>query len=321
MTNPLRLGLCLVFVLGLSGADLAGAAPAAPPPAGKSRRVSPPAAPPPVGGPRRAAEPRVAETLMPGSASSPTEKIEQANNLYSYGRYEAVVRLLRPLVERGLVKSKADRVEALRLYGICLFLTQRKSAAMRVFRSLILLAPRTRLDPRLVQPEVIAAFDSIRRPHLEKLRLETLKVRRRAQRSLSRRWAVLNVLPPVGQFQNGHWRKGLIVLTLELSMLAANLASYYMLRSKGLRQPDGTFVEKDADGNVVNDRRSLAKALMGINYASLGLLIGTLIYGMADGFVYHYREARRLKGIIERPVVIYPLPTREGAGLALSFTF
>jgi hypothetical protein len=306
MTRPVRISVCLAFAVVLLSANLVSAAPTAAPPAGKARPVS---------------APRRARAVLPGSAASPARKLEQANNLYSYGRYEAVVRLLRPLVERGLVKSKADRVEALRLYGICLFLTQRKSAALRVFRSLILLAPRTRLDSRLVQPEVITAFGRIRRPHLEKLRRETLKVRSRALRSLAKRYAVLNVLPPVGQFQNGHWRKGVIVLTLEVAMLAANLASYFLLRSKGLRQPDGTFVEKDADGNVVNDRRPLAKALMGINYASLGLLIGTLIYGMADGFVYHYREVKRLKGIINRPVVILPLPTRHGAGIALTFTF
>ena len=238
----------------------------------------------------------------------------EASNQYAYGRYEKVVTLLRSVVERDLLKTRADRLEALRLYGICLHLTGRKAAALSVFRSLVRQAPRTRLDPRLVQPEVISAFESVRRPL-------QLKLRRNAHRALARRYTVLNFLPPAGQFQNGQWRKAVVLLGLEVCFLTANLVSFYMLRSTQLRQPDGTFVEKDADGNVVNDRRNLAKALIGINYASLGLLLGTLVYGIVDGLVYNARENGRLRRLIERPLVILPMPTRAGAGIGLTLRY
>ncbi len=256
---------------------------------------------------------------------SPGQILVQANNHYAYGRYETVVKLLRPIVERGLLKAKADRLEGLRLYGICLYLTQRKAAALQVFRSLIDLAPQTRLDPRIVQPEVVAAFERIRQPHLRRLKRQAqraLRKRRdRARQAMARRWAVLNVIPVAGQFQNGHWKKGLVLLSVELAMLAANLTSYYLLRSKSLRQPDGTFVERDVDGNVLHDRRNLAKALMGINYGSLAVLLGTVVYGLVDGFYYHYRHKRRLKRIIERPLSVLPLASPGGAGISLALKF
>jgi hypothetical protein len=194
-----------------------------------------------------------------------------------------------------------------------------------VFRSLIDLAPQTRLDPRLVQPEVVAAFERLRQPHLRRLgeraRRAQQKRRALARRALDRRWAILNVIPSAGQFQNGHWRKGLVLLSVELGLLAANLTSYYLLRSTSLRQRDGTFVERDADGNVLHDRRGLARALMGINYASLGLLLGTLVYGMVDGFYFHFRHNGRLRRIIERPLAVTPMPAPGGAGISLSLAF
>ena len=114
---------------------------------------------------------------------------------------------------------------------------------------------------------------------------------------------------------------GVVLLSVNLALLAVNLASYYLLRSRSLRQPDGTFVEKDVDGNVVHDHRSLAKALMGINYASFGLLLGTLVYGIVDGFYYHHRHKRRLRKIIEQPLTVMPLSTPGGAGISLKLTF
>jgi hypothetical protein len=194
-----------------------------------------------------------------------------------------------------------------------------------VFRSLIDQAPQTRLDPRIVQPEVVAAFERIRQSHLRRLKDQARRAgeRRqdRARSALARRWTILNLIPGAGQLQNGHWRKGVVVLTLELTLLAAHVASYYLLRSGSLRQPDGTFVEKDADGNVVHDRRGLAKALIGVNYASLGLLLGTLVYGVVDGFYYHFRQNRRIRRIIERPLTVTPLSAPGGAGVSLTLKF
>ncbi len=268
-------------------------------------------------------------SAAPAPRLSPGKVVVQANNHYAYGRYETVVQLLRPIVEQGLLKRRADRLEGLRLYGICLYLTGRKMAAAQVFRSLIDQAPQTRLDPRIVQPEVVAAFERIRLPRLRRLQDQARRLRdakkERARRRLARRWAILNMIPAAGQFQNGHWRKGLVVLSLELTMVVANLTSYYLLRSDSLRQADGTFVQKDADGNVVHDRRTLAKVLMGINYASLGVLVSTLLYGVIDGFYFHFRQTRRLQRVIERPgpptVSLLPLVAPGGGGLSLTLKF
>jgi hypothetical protein len=250
----------------------------------------------------------------PAGARTPAQVLEEASNQFAYGKYAEVVNLLRPVVERGLLPDRADRIEALRLYGVCLHLTGRRVAAVHAFRALVLEDPKVRLDPRLVPPEVVAAFEAVRQERLRELR----EAQRRAQRP---RYAVLNLIPSAGQFQNGHWRKGAVVLTAELALLAANLASYYLLRSPSLRQADGTFIERDAGGQVVSDRRGLAKALMGINYASLGLLLGTVVYGFVDGFVYHGKARRARARLLRDDLVVVPIPTAGGAGLGLGMTF
>lgn len=246
--------------------------------------------------------------LRPGAA------LNEASNQFSYGRYARVVELLRPVVERDALRSLEDRVEALRLYGICLYLTDRKAAALRIFKDLVELAPETRLDPRLVQPEVVAAFERIR---LRRARADRKAVRRK----LRKRYGFLNLLPPVGQFQNGHWRKAVVVLSLEVAFLAANIGTYYALRDKSLRQPDRTYVERDAQGNVVQDHRPLAKALMAINYASLALLVGTVIYGMVDGYVYYVRKKRRLERLLDQPLTVLPAPAPGGGALSITLRY
>ncbi len=273
-----------------------------------------------------APSPRAGEAAR--RAANPEQTLLLASNYYSYGRYERVVTLLRPLVERGLLRGRGDRLEALRLFGICLFLTKRRAAAVQVFRTLIGLAPGTRLDPRIVQPEVVAAFERVRQPHLRRLRERARRERARqriqARRELDRRFVILSLIPLAGQLQNGHWKKGVALLTVELALLAANLSSYFLLRSTSLRQPDGTFVEKDADGNVVHDRRGVARALMGINYASLGLLVGAMLYGVVDGLYFHLRRNSQLKRTIERlsrPLAVAPLAAPGGVGVSLSLSF
>ncbi len=325
----------VVWLLSLLVATPAVAAPAASPPEARPPARPPAAAPAKRPAPTPAARPaaapaptrRVAAAPAPAvrrarpapapttaSRLKPGAVLNEASNQFSFGRYRRVVALLRPLVERDLLTSRDDQVEALRLYGICLYLTGRKAAALRIFQTLVSLAPETRLDPRLVQPEVVAAFERIRRSKL-------LQIRRAARRKLHRRYGFLNLLPPVGQFQNGHWRKGVTVLSLELAFLGANIGTYYALRSRSLRQPDRTFVEKDAQGNVIADHRPLARALQVINISSLVLLCGTVVYGIIDGYVHYMRRKRSLERLLQQPMTLLPMPTADGGGVALTVRF
>jgi hypothetical protein len=262
----------------------------------------------------RSPQPAARSTSSVKTGDDPAQIIRTAHNFFQYGQYEKVVSLLRPIIERGLINEKADLTEALRMYGISLFLTGRKPGALLVFGRVVDMDPTLRLDPRLVPPEVVTAFDKIRKQHLAK------KVRR--VRHTRSRYAVLNFIPPAGQFQNGQHLKAWLILAAEVSLLAVNLASYGVLRSKKYRH-GGSYVVQNIHGEIVEDHRKLAKSMLGVNYASFGLLLATVVYGIVDGYVVMHRQEkkeRKRRKFLEKQLSIAPGPGMDvGVSLAVSF--
>src|SRR5205085_1647978 len=124
---------------------------------------------------------------------------------------------LRGLVDAGEPRDAVDRAQALRIYGIACVLTGRQLAAKGAFLDWLALEPRARLDPTLVRPEVVDFFERLRAEHRDELVRE---VERRRPRT-----AVLNLLPPAGQYQNGQRAKFAALLAAEIGLLALNLAT------------------------------------------------------------------------------------------------
>ncbi len=241
--------------------------------------------------------------------------LQSAHNAFEYGQYEETVNLLRPIVERGIEMEGADKVEALRLYSISLYLTGRKKGARLVFRELIALDSTMRLDPRLVPPQVVNAFDRVRREMLQE-KVESLE-------PMKKRYAVLNFLPPAGQFQNREFAKAYSLLGAEILLLGLNLGSLAVLRTPKYRQ-GGDFVVQDIDGNIIEDNRKLAKAMRAVNYASFGALLGILVYGMIDGYIVMRRQVRTERArrrFLRRQVVFHPEASPRGGGMHLRMDF
>lgn len=252
----------------------------------------------------------------PAASTNPTAVLQKASDFFENGQHKQVIRLLRPIIEQDLLKQKVDQVEALRIYGISLYLAGLKGAARLIFHRLVTLSPSLKLDPRLVPPEVIQAFERARRARLAEI-LQNRRIKRRKY------YSVLNLIPPAGQFQNGHHTKAWILLSLEIALLATNLATYIFLRTSGWRG-NGSWSVQNIDGHVVEDRRTEAKALIGANYASFGLLISALTYGIIDGFVYmtrlRRRERKRIKFLQEQlQISALTGPSQAGVSLQLSF--
>ena len=241
----------------------------------------------------------------------PAERLDCAQDAFQYGRYDEVVRLLRGPIEKGAFVLKADHVEALRIYGIGLFLTKRRAAARLVFERLAKLDPSLHLDPRLVPPEVVRAFKRIRARVIAK-RLASVK---KEPKPL---W-LWNLIPPGGQIQNKQYLKAWLVGSSELVLFGLNLASYLILNSNRYRK-DGSYVVQDPEGNILEDHRTLAKAMLVVNYVSFGLLVGTVIYGVVDGWVVMQRlvsERRKTRRLLLRQLQA----SGPGSGALFRFTF
>lgn len=199
--------------------------------------------------------------------ADPRALLRQSIDFYVAGRYVDAVKILRPLVDSRVLRDRADQLEALRTYGICLFLSGAKPGAERAFRDLLRAAPAARLDRSFVRPEVVRFFDGVRRRYL----LEIREVERRGSRSV-----VPNLLPPWGQFRNGHRVKGYVLLGGELAFGITSVATAALL-----------WTWKDDTGQF-GDREHLFQPLSIVNYITFFLSVAVYSYGVVDGMYHHY---------------------------------
>jgi hypothetical protein len=219
--------------------------------------------------------------------------LDRANAAYDYGDMTQVVDSARPVVDGALPATAAERLAALRLLGIGLYLTGRPTGAETAFVEMLRSNRRARLDPTTTRPEVVAFFEDVRRRHAAEIQ-EAARVR-------SRRSIVWNFLPPLGQFKNGDSARGWVILGLEAASFGAALTSRLVLAS--WPHPNDTF-----PGHM-----SAATTLRTVNQISVGVLAATWLVGVTDAFL----RADHEPDSPEPPVSLHLFPL----GLALSTRF
>jgi hypothetical protein len=173
-------------------------------------------------------------------------------------------------IDGAIEASPAERLQALRLLGIGLHLTGRPTGAEAAFLELLRARPKARLDPTTTRPEVVAFFEDVRRRHAAEIQ--------EASRARSRRSAVWNFLPPVGQFKNGDPGRGAVFLTLEVAAAATAITT------KGL------LTGWCGEHNLCGSHTETAKTARAVNYISVGVLAATYAAGVIDAFVRSDRE-------------------------------
>ncbi len=221
-------------------------------------------------GPAAAASQRGAASREAAEGEAARALLRQAIDLYVVGRYAEAAERLRPLVETRVLQDRADQGEALRAYGISLFLIGARAGAERAFRDLLRLEPAARLDPSFVRPEVVSFFEWVRRRHQAE-QLELLRKRG------PRHSAAVNLLPPWGQFSNGHRTKAYVLLGGELGLAATSITTAALLYS--WRGSTREFAGHEG----------AYPALSTINYVSFAALGALLVYGIIDGLYHYYR--------------------------------
>lgn len=226
-----------------------------------------------------------------GAKKAPRELLREAIDLYVVGKYKEAADHLRPLVESRVLQDVADQKEALRTFGISLYLSGAKPAAERTFRALLLLDPSERLDPSFVRPEVVSFFESIR----ERYRWEIKEVVRKR----TKRYTLANMLPPWGQFQNGHRKKGYWILGGELGLGVGSIVTASLLY---------TWRNKH---NEFGDREGEAEVLQPMNWALFAATAAVIVYGIVDGLYYYYQRPKPAKA----PKVGFLSPSRGGLGI------
>ena len=207
------------------------------------------------------------------SPEAARELLRQAIDLYVVGRYQQAADRLRPLLETRVLQDRDDQREALRAYGISLFLSGARAGAARAFRDLLRIEPAARLDPSFVRPEVVRFFEEVRAQHVAE---QNELVRKRGPKHS----AAVNLIPPWGQFKNGHRRKAYAILSGEIALAATSLATAALLRSWA------------GPSNEFPGHEGAYRPLTVVNYVSFGGLVALVGYGIVDGLYHYYRVPR-----------------------------
>jgi hypothetical protein len=242
-----------------------------------------------AGEPNEPKEPNAEETPPSAHQAPPTTAfaaLVRATAAYEYGDMSQVVEAVRPVAEGTLPANASQRARALRYLGIGLFLTNRALGAENAFSELLRIDPSAHLDPTSTRPEVVAFFENIRHQQVK--------------REMSSRTFAWNLIPPAGQFQNGHKTKGWIIagvlLTSALTFSTSRLLEY------SWKHWDSTY---DHDTRI-HDMRN-------VQYASLGLFGAAFICGVIDGLVNYYKTPDETTGSLS-----WKLSPQDGA-LRLTF--
>ena len=215
--------------------------------------------------------PAAAQPLAPPSDA--VTALERARAAYEYGDMEMVVESARLVAEGRLRPTLPQRAQALRYLGIGLALTGRTEGAETAFFELLRLRSDARLDPTTTRPDVVAFFEDVRRRHADEIKEAA---RHRPGKSLA-----LELLPPLGQFQDGHRARGYTILALEALSLGGAIATKVQLDSWASQYPDQTF----------GPHADAARTLKTLNAVSVAVLAATIVAGIVDGLVSYNSDA------------------------------
>jgi hypothetical protein len=193
--------------------------------------------------------------------------LDRANAAYEYGDMKEVVASARAIVDGEAEATPPERVQALRLLGIGLYLTGRPAGAEAAFLELLRNRPKARLDATTTRPEVVAFFEGVRRRHRNEIEA--------AARERSRRSMIWNFLPPIGQFKNGDYGRGGLLLGLEVTSAAAAITTNALLHSWC---PAGAHFVCPGKNDAAHTART-------VNIVSVGVLATSYVVGVIDAFV------------------------------------
>lgn len=209
--------------------------------------------------------------------------LREGNTAATAGDWNRVSTLVDPLLQGQL--PAADLAEAHRLAGLAAFFQGRRPAAEAHLLAYLRIDLDGQLDPALYPPEVVIFFNDVKAKHSAELR---------TRRPKAKRYWVLNLLPPAGQFQNGERVKGFVVGGLLAGFVVGNVTSFFVLRSWCTQVSGTSGTSYTCDES--EDRHSGAAQVRAINIATgIGAIL-TYAYGVYDGG-RGYRRGTRERSI------------------------
>lgn len=262
--------------------------------------------------------------LLPARTYAQSDNVDrlyrQARNAFEYGAYNKAIKLFRALLypKPGKLTDEKRQREAHKYLGLSYFYSGQRKKARRELLQFLYLAPNAQLDPVLYPPNLVGFFRQLRRQHAKILKQLQKRTKKRAappiqivpmvvEKQIYHRSLFLNFFPfGIPQFTNRQLIKGGLLLSGEVAMLALNITAYSIVLSMQIKDENspqlGRFRQEDV---------AAAQVWQIIQFASLGILSGLVIYGVIDAFVFFRPRTTSVLPRLPRidPNKLSPTPT------------
>ena len=236
------------------------------------------------------------------AAQPAADLLGEANVALGAGDYKKA-RALAGQVARAPGPADRDRAEAWRVLGLAYFYLGDRTGARAAFLEYLKLDPDGTLDAALVPPEATSLLEEVRNDHAAEIAARRPKSHKRSF------W--LNFVPPAGQWQNGDRGKMWFIASAGTALLAANVASYVMLR-RWCGGSDDTCDEGEPGQPGYSNHTDEARTARVINIGSGLALVALYVYGVYDASSTYHRLAREEAAATPPPA---PPPVSVGAGV------
>jgi hypothetical protein len=260
---------------------------------------------------------------------------QKAQNAYAGGDYIEAVARFENLVQREFA-NPALRLECHKFLAISYLFINKKNAAEEQFTKLLTFSPEYSLDPLLFPIEIIDFFTEVQMKNKKQLEALALarareKEQRKAAEEAKRKAEIeklrrniylekdyrINLIPValipygVGQFQNGHRKKGIFFLSSELFFTATAIATYFL--HGNLRKEAKKPFKMPKDRKKYENRELLYRVSNYVSFITMGTL---MISGLVDALHYYKPQVVRWKNIDQKEV---PKHLRPGGSIGRAF--
>ncbi|MBI2376891.1 MAG: hypothetical protein HYV07_23025 [Deltaproteobacteria bacterium] len=249
--------------------------------------------------------PFVAATIAATANAQESEEaraFRNAKNAFEYRDFSKVRQILWPWIHPPRIVDPVIMIEAREILGISLHIEGLVDAAKEEFGQILLSDPNRQLDPFLVPPQVIEAFEETRRalrPTLDRVRAERGEMEHPVDHGIQpwMPWLIPLGLTQLLVLEEPGW--GALWMGLQIAGLATNVGSYWAAR--GL---------VDARGNVEAPELARFEAFQAVQVIGLvALAVGLVGAGIEGQLEISARRAEARKG--SSPA--------QGSGVSFSF--
>lgn len=227
-------------------------------------------------------------------------RLDDARDAFVLGDYDGIVQRLKPVAERPQALqtlSPGAQAELYRFLGMGLLLKSpsEREAAAAAFLELLKRQPDFTFIESVSPPQAVELLQEVRAAHPDLFRpVEEPQPGPSSivyiQREVVEHPAWLNLLPPLGQFQNGQEVRGWLFLVGEALALATNVTSFIVVEQ--LRGSSGLYTPRDA---------RIADTAQNIQIASFYIFLGVVALGITDAFYAWEPEAVQLRRLEAPP--------------------